>query len=255
MPSRSVVTRENLSLDFEILPSNPGGPLRLRLNNAHFQRDPETGEISVIGSGGGVSITLAASDDAIVVSGVEGGYEVGLAISEAPGNAVEIRADGVFVPVAEAPPAMDVTSDNAGISVNTVEGGVAIGAVISGEIGNQIEMRGDGLYAGASAFETVPPVIETDYAILPDQNPNRLFMLESGVAEVRILEGVTYATGAEYTLVKAGGAFIVAIEVGVTLNGVSGPADFDVGALPDGVVLKSLGAGQWIALGDCALVE
>lgn len=201
----------------------------------------------------GGSGTIVTSNNPIIVNEVEGGYEVGLAISEDAGNAIEIREDGVFVP--EAGASIDITSDNAGISVSPTEVGVAIGAVISGDPGNQIEMRGDGLYAGASRFETMPPIIETTYTHLPEENPNILFMLESGVAEVRILDSTGYMDGAEYTLVKAGSAFVIAIEMGVTLNGVSGPADFDVGALPDGVVVKCVGANEWIALGNCALVE
>lgn len=234
MPSRSVVTRENLSLDFEILPSNPSGPLRLRLSASHFLRDPETGEISVIGSGGGIYTLVEAGNAGIDVDTVEGGYSVGVVVSAAEGNQISIAEDGLFVPAPE-----DVVIPE---------------TAVSGDPGNQIALRVDGVYAGASDFDTLVAVIETDYAILPQEAPNIMLILASDVLEVQIPSDPTYLVGAEYTLVKTS-AFTVSVPTGVSLNDVFGPATFDVGALPDGVVVKNIGEDQWVAMGNCALVE
>lgn len=227
MPSRSIVTRENLSSDFAIQPGNASGPLVLNLNPAQFSRNPLTGLISVTVGGGGGSVTISPEDGTITINAAPGGFTISVAISEDAGNAVEARADGLFVPE-QAPP--DVSADP----------------------GNQIAARIDGLYAGASEFSNLPTSGTPSAVDLPTGSPNRMFLLGSSVTTLNVVNSGAYLVGAEYTVVKQSGAFVVSIPSGVTLNGTPGPATFDVGGLPDGVVLKNVGANLWVALGDCA---
>lgn len=70
MPSRSIVTRENLSSDFAIQPGNASGPLVLNLNPAQFARDPLTGVISAPEGGTDTFISRADAEAASVPQGV-----------------------------------------------------------------------------------------------------------------------------------------------------------------------------------------
>jgi hypothetical protein len=108
MPRR-VVTPENLSRDFIIDLEREDGPVGLNLDPAHFQRDPETGEIRVIGGGGdgggaiavsadGVIVHVAPSDINFVGAGVVDDGDGTVTVTVAPGGAgSSVSNDGLLV--------------------------------------------------------------------------------------------------------------------------------------------------------------
>ncbi len=232
MPSRSIVTRSNLSRDFAINPAAPhGGPLELNLNPAHFSRNPTSGMVSVTVGGGGGGTEVSVSADA--------------------GNIIEMRADGLF---ASASSASVEISDDAG---NLVEGradGLFVGAEPissrSGNMASRITGSGAGLYVGAPAIHSV--TASAGYTISA-AHANQMILL-SGDAVTATVPTSGILAGAEYTILRIGSEFSVNIPAGVEANGIAGPCVFSVQALPNGVVLKCLAADQWILLGDAVEV-
>lgn len=94
MPSRSVVTRENLSDDFEIDPENPSGALKVNIG-AGLSRNPETGAIDADAGGwpglsADVGNVAETRDDGLYVPAGS------VAISEANGNLIRPESDGIY---------------------------------------------------------------------------------------------------------------------------------------------------------------
>lgn len=269
MPSRSVVTRENLSRDFVVQAGLPGGGC-LRLNlSTQFTRDPETGLISV--TVGGVAISEDAGniiemrDDGLFATA--GTAEV--AISANAGNIVTLEEDGLFVPPPPAAPAQrPVGPGDASVAVGDGAGDPSpyeVAVRRSADAGNQIELRTDGLFVpasggggGGAAFgviihdlaEITEPGDEV-HTILAAENLNYL-IFRGAMEGVALTAQATaaYPDDFEVMLIREVPGQILSISAppGVMLNGIE-EVSITVGPMLGGIRLKRIAADRWIAHG------
>lgn len=92
-----------------------------------------------------------------------------------------------------------------------------------------------------------------DYTMTGDDHNVLIEFMGSGLGECVIPLNSTglFVTGQETTFVSST-AFIISCPAGVTINNQTGPAQFTVTALPDGMVMKRIGVNKWHALGDAS---
>lgn len=269
MPSRSVVTRENLSRDFVIQAGLPGGGC-LRLNlSTQFTRDPETGLISV--TVGGVAISEDAGN--IIEMRGDGLFATAgaaaVAISANAGNIVTLEEDGLFVPPPPAAPAQRPVGPG-DTSVAVVDGAgdpapYEVAVRRSADVGNQIELRDDGLFVpegggggGGGAFgvivhDLVEIVVPGDevHTILASENMNYLvFRGMMGQAILSPQASVAYPADFEVVIIRdePGSTFAITAGIGVILNG-EDEGEVRCGPMSGGIRLKRVAADRWVAHG------
>lgn len=265
MPSRSVVTRENLSRDFVVEAALPGGGC-LRLNlSTQFTRDPVTGLISVTVGGVGISEDVGN----IIEMRDDGLYAIAgaatVAVSEQAGNIIELLEDGLFAPPAD--PARPVDAADASIIVTDGAGDPSphvVGVRRSVDAGNQIELRGDGLFVPASgggaadpfgvvvydlAEETGTPGEGTHTLLASDHMKFAVFRGFMFGAHIDLQSGTSYPDDFEAVIIGETGALItLSAAEGVTLNGIDG-GSVRCGPMMGSLRIKRLSADRWIAVG------
>lgn len=208
------------------------------------------------GNGGGLFVpapavtTVDAADASVEVDEVTAGnYEVGVQISEAPGNLLTLEADGLNVSPQIIPPAVTVAGSNTGVTVaEPTTGNYTVGARRSPDANNQLEIRGNGLYVppgegGGGEFPALDPgVLSFDIeanggSISFTDGSRRSYLAAPAVTTYMRFSGWNVAAPAEnYLWVEGHGQpWQFQFTSGISVNGVTSGGSIDV---PQGGGLK-----------------
>ena len=225
-------------------------------------------------------VTVSAGNTGITVLQTGDDYAVGARVSPAADNQLSLTPTGLYVPPPEtvAPgETKDVVSGSPGIGVEETATEFRVSVVLdpfegnrltesisglfvppeppyvqalSADAGNVLEARPDGLYVNAPLIQQ--PVSAANLTTLTPAMVNQYITVDANSTTVAINGSLSgFAVGDEICLTRLAGPFILMFSnTGSVVNGTDSPCSFEVGPLPDGVVLKRISATAWHLLGD-----